>query len=421
MEKALTSLVILLGIINAIRMSFYFLMSDIYDVLHHRRAKRIKSVISRPLVSVIIAAYNEEKVISQTLRSVVQSNYKNIEVIVVNDGSSDTTEQVVAGFMRTHPSEKISLINQVNSGKAHALNNGIKTLACGEFVMSLDADSVIDSHAISNALHYFTDKKIVGVAANVKIIKTPTLIGAIQYIEYLMGHKLKKAYTVLNNEYIVGGIGSMFRRSILEKVGYYDTDTITEDIDLTMKILREGNKENRVVFGSNVICYTEPVKTIQDLYRQRFRWKYGRFQTLYKNRHLFFSSSKQHSKLLTWFQLPFVLYSELTFLIDPLLIGFLIFLTTKYHELKTIGGAFLFVGFYTLMTVIGDEHLTTTEKIVNIFLSPFAYLFFLTISFVEYAALIQSIFRPGGIINAKQLNRCGWTHVERHGISGASV
>ncbi len=283
--------------------------------------------------------------------------------------------------------------------------------------MVLDADSIIASNAISNAVSYFSNPNVASIASNVRILPSKTFMGKIQYIEYLMGHKLKKAFTVLNNEYIVGGIGSVFRRSILQTVGYYDTDTITEDIDLTMKILRMGNRQHKVVFASDVVCYTESVMSLKDLYKQRFRWKFGRFQTVWKNKRMFFNLSGKYNKRLTFYQLPFVLYSELAFLIDPLLIGFMIYLTFKYQEMSTFTGVFLFLGFYSFITIVSDEYLTFKEKFYSMVLVPFVYLFFFVISVVEYFALIKSIVSYKGIIYAKEINNCGWEHVERIGTA----
>lgn len=410
-ERFFAYLIICLGVVNALRMSFYFILADIYDLKHSVRTGSDKDYT--PLVSIVIAAYNEEKVIMRTLTSVEQSLYKNIEVIVVDDGSKDRTSEFTRSYIQNSYTKNITLVRQDNGGKARALNNAIKNYANGELVMCLDADSILEKHAISNVVSYFTNPQVASVAANVRIMDSKTILGKIQYIEYLMGHRLKKAYTILNNEYIVGGIGSTFRRSVMEKVNFYDTDSITEDIALTMKIVNQGNKVHKVIFAEDVICYTEAVLSLHDLYRQRYRWKYGRFQTLYKNLHLFFKVSKRHTKRLTFFQLPFVLYSELTFLIDPLLIFFVLYISIRYHEIKSLGGAFVFLAFYAAITVLSDSHLSLKRKITSLLYTPFAYLFFFVVSIVEYKALIQSIVDYKGIIYAKEIDKCGWEHVAR--------
>jgi cellulose synthase/poly-beta-1,6-N-acetylglucosamine synthase-like glycosyltransferase len=411
-ETVFTYLIVILGCINAIRMAAYFILADIYDLVS--LVKPHPGLNYRPFVSVVVAAYNEEKAIIKTLNSIIfGSNYSNFEVIVVDDGSKDKTYRLVQDYIHEYQIEKIRLIRQENGGKATALNNGIKNYAKGEIIMCLDADSLLANDAISKAVKYFADDKVAAVASNVRIIQSHTLLGVIQYIEYLMGHRLKRAYTVLNNEYIIGGIGSTFRKSVLENVNYYDTDTITEDIDLTMKILNKGNKNTKVIFASDIVCFTQSVVSLKDLYKQRYRWKYGRFQTLFKNKNMFFNFSKKYTKLLTFIQLPFVLYSEFSFLIDPLLIGFLLYLTLRYHETSSALGVFVFLGFYTAVTIFTDEYLTLKEKCVSLLYAPFAYMFFFIISIVEYKALIQSIINIKGILKAREINQCGWEHVAR--------
>ena len=410
MLQILVYLIVFLGIINALRMAVYFILGNIYDIKSFKTKKITKKYT--PLVSIVVPAYNEEKSIRKCLESIYESSYKKFEVIVMNDGSNDRTGKVVSEFIKETKAKKIQYYRQKNSGKAIALNNAIKKFAKGSLVMSLDADSIIDKKAIENTVKYFTDKKIVGVASNVKILNNNTILGTIQHIEYILGYKLKKAYTVLNNEYIIGGIGSTFRKKTLEKINYYDTDTITEDIDLTMKILSMGNKENKIVYASDVVCYTQPVPSIKSLFKQRFRWKYGRFQTLWKNKNLFFNRSNKYSKLLTFFQLPFVIYSELTFLVDPLLIGFLIFISIKYRDVATYQDIFLFIGFYVVIAVLSED-MTMYEKIQCLLLAPLSYIFFFVISIVEYATLIKCILDKNGIFHAKEINKCNWEHVER--------
>jgi biofilm PGA synthesis N-glycosyltransferase PgaC len=409
-ELSFIYIIVILGIINAIRMTFCFILGDIYD---HTMARSKSNRRYMPLVSIVVAAYNEEKVILRTLMSLSQIIYKRYEIIVIDDGSKDKTSEIVKSYINESKLENITLVRQANGGKAVALNNGIKNFAKGSLIMTLDADSIIANDAVQNAVNYFKDDKVAAVASNVRIIKSNTFLGIIQYIEYLMAHRLKKAFTVLNNEYIAGGIGSTFRKSIMKKVGYYDTDTITEDIDLTMKILRNGNKENKVIFGSDVICLTESVLSLKDLYKQRFRWKYGRFQTMFKNKSMFLNRSAIYTKRLTFLQLPFVIYSELAFLMDLFLITFVIYISFKYHETSSLLGIFAFLAFYSFIAIISDEYLTIKEKINSIFYIPFAYLFFFVISIVEYIALLKSIRDYKGIVYAKEINKCGWEHVER--------
>lgn len=417
MESAIAVLIIALGLINIFRMAAYMIAGDWYELVVARKkvAKRSRRGTYEPLVSVVIAAYNEERDIVRTIRSVLKSTYNHVEVIVVDDGSTDSTSLKVQRFMENHQKNPITLIRQANGGKARALNHGIRSTAKGSLIMTLDADSLIHKEAIAKAVTYFRNPRIKAVASNVRIIKTHTLVGLIQYIEYLMGYRLKKAYTVVDMEYIIGGIGSTFRKSILKQVGWYDTDTVTEDIDVTMKIVREGNKKYQVIYGADVITYTQPVPTLPDLLKQRFRWKFGRFQTLFKNRGMFFHPDTRYTKLLTFFQLPFVLFSEFTFLLDPLLVGYVFFMSYQYHEVTSLQGVLFFFCFYTAVTIIADRYTSIQEKFELLTVAPLAYLFFLVISLVEYIALWKCIVGVKGILFARELDTCRWDHVERSG------
>lgn len=410
MIEILGYLIIFFGAINVIRMCALFILSDWYGVTF---ARLHRNTHFRPKVTVLIPAYNEAGVIGRTILSVSKSEYKNFIVIVIDDGSTDGTYNAAQKMVTTLKLKNVTILRQRNKGKAHALNYALQNFCHSPLVMTLDADSMIHPKALGNAVTYFSDKNIVALAANVRIMKSKTLLGISQQVEYLMGYHLKKAYTVLNNEYIIGGIGACFRRKTLKKIGYYDTDTITEDIDVTMKMLMDGNKKHRVVYGSDVLCFTEQVLSIPALFKQRYRWKFGRFQTLFKHKALFFNTQNRYTKLLTFLQLPFVLYSELTFLLDPLFWGFLIYFSVKYNDVTSYQWMFLFLGFYTVSMIIIDEYSSIREKVEFLLVAPISYLIFFSISLVEYLCLVSSIIHVHGIIFAKELKKCSWAHVQR--------
>ena len=421
------SVILILGLVNFFRLSAITVLSVVYErVIKARQIKKdpintdntvTKSNYRyRPLVSVIIAAFNEEKVIKRTLRALYNSTYKKFEVIVVNDGSQDKTEDKILEYISENPQNKIVYVYQKNQGKAHALNNALKNYINGKIVMSLDADSAVRSDALEHAVNYFRNRNVKALATNVKILPSFSPIGLIQRVEYLMGYHLKKALTVGNFEYIIGGVGSMFRASTVKKVGYYDTDTITEDIDLTMKLVRMGNKKNLLVYAEDVVVYTESTLSVGALFKQRFRWKFGRFQTFWKNKDLFFNKGNKYTKFLTFVYLPFQLFSEFTFMFDPLFIGYILILTIKYANPASYYGMFLFLMFYTAIAVVTDNEASTKEKSFLLLLTPFSYLIFFIVSIVEYAGLIKCILKWREIIYAKDYNRCSWVPVARAGI-----
>jgi biofilm PGA synthesis N-glycosyltransferase PgaC len=418
MNQVVALIIILLGLINVLRMSTLFILGDVYDFWMHRKAKVQALKRKRkykPMIDVVIAAFNEEQTIRRCLDSVYKSTYPKFRVIVGNDGSTDKTVSIVEQFVAERGITNLEIVSQPNGGKATILNRVIQTVVTSPLVMTLDADSVLAADALEKVTAYFQDQQVMAVASNVKVLPSQTVLGNIQYIEYLMGYRLKKGYTMLGNEYIVGGIGSTFRRKIMKKVGYYDTDTVTEDIDLTMKIVHQGNKHHKVIYGADVICYTEGVLSLKALFRQRFRWKYGRFQTLFKNKDLFFNRQRRYTKTLTFLQLPFVIYSELTFLFDPLLMGFLVYLSLRFQDVTSFQSIIAFFSFYSLAVIMTDEFIPLKRKLQMALFTPLAYFFFTIISVVEYAGLIKCLLEHQGILKVKEIGVCSWQHVERSG------
>ena len=300
-------------------MSLFLIGSDIYSFLHHLRYKN-HTIKNYPKISVVIPAHNEAPSILHSVTSVLGNNYPldKTEIIVVDDGSTDETLAILtsSGFTKNN---YVTVVSQKRSGKAAALNNGMKNFSTGELVMCLDADSYLDKNALQNIVKYFENPQVAAIASNVKIERDKGVLNLIQRFEYIVCYRMKRAQTVFNIEYIIGGIGSVFRKEILDQVGYYDGNTVTEDIDLTMKLLKNGNKNTRVVYASDVIAYTQGVVSIKDLIRQRYRWKWGRCQTFLKNKSMFFTTDKRFTKPLTWIYLPYAIFSDLAFLLEPFL------------------------------------------------------------------------------------------------------
>ncbi|MBI2621770.1 MAG: glycosyltransferase family 2 protein [Candidatus Levybacteria bacterium] len=414
---AIIFLVIFLGIINLFRMTFFLIGSDIYNFKKHLR--RNKKIVYFPTISVVIPAFNEEKSIKEAVKSVLLCDYpkERLELIVVDDGSNDGTREAVENLNIFNTSGNSIFVSQENMGKANALNNGIKNYVTGELVMCLDADSYLAKDALMKVVGYFEDEKVVAVASNVKIASKGGLINFIQMIEYIISYQMKRAQTVFNIEYIVGGIGSTFRKSFIEKINFYDTDTVTEDIDLTMKILRHGNKNVRVIYASDVISYTQAAITIRDLIRQRYRWKWGRYQTFLKNSNLFFSGNKIHTKGLSWIYLPFALFSDLAFIFEPLVVLFIAYLVIFYSDYLTLLSAMTVISFYLSMSVISEDTIDIKTKVKLILLTPATYFLFYILSFVEYLALIKSLIKLPHLRNSLFQDKSNWKPIERRGIA----
>lgn len=411
MIQLLAWLIIVLGSINLIRLMVMMMGADMYDL---KRAKLSAKRRHKPFISVIIPAYNEELVIERTLDSLNANTYFNKQVIVVNDGSKDATAALVNRWRRRAANKglKLNLINQKNAGKAAAINNGMRK-AKGSLIMVLDADSVLAADALSEVPKYFIDKRVVMAAANVKIIDDGRWFSLLQKYEYLISYRLKKSLAHYNMEYIIGGVGSTFRASMVRRVGGYDTDTITEDIDYTLKVLQHGNKKYRLTYAPSVHAYTEGVMTFRELIKQRYRWKYGRMQTFLKNRSLFFNRHKKYDKRLTMWQLPYAIWAEIMFSFEPLMIAYVLSVILVFHDLTTMASVYAVTTIYIILNVLFDESETVRAKLKLLPLSLLQYPLFLLLTLVEYGALIKSAARLHQLKSG--LGHGTWEHVARSG------
>ena len=233
----------------------------------------------RPAVSIVIAAFNEQKVISRTIRAVLANRYEPLEIIVVDDGSTDGTSDEVARDFADHAN--VRLLCQPNTGKASALNRGIAQ-ATGEVIIALDADTIFGRHTIAYLVRHFASEKVGAVAGNVKVGNRINPLTYWQSIEYVTSQNLdRRAYTVINSVSVVPGAVGAWRRAAIVEAGGYTTDTMAEDMDLTWRIRRNGW---RIETDSDAVGYTEAPDSFKALFRQRFRWAFGTLQSLWKHR-----------------------------------------------------------------------------------------------------------------------------------------
>lgn len=240
-----------------------------------------------PFVSIIVPVFNEGRVIKESIKSLLALNYKNYEIIIVNDGSSDDTKQIaesLVGFQQGVFSKvKISLINQPNLGKARALNSGI-FYSRADFVLCMDGDSQLAPESLKAAVRHFKDPKIGAVAGNVKVLNRKKFFTDLQALEYIEGLNMaRSAQSYMKLVNIIPGPIGLFRRSAIEQAGFYSSDTYAEDADLTLKILA---KDWKIYYEPKAISYTQAPVTLQQLLKQRYRWTRGILQSLRKHKKL---------------------------------------------------------------------------------------------------------------------------------------
>ncbi|MEO9131455.1 MAG: glycosyltransferase, partial [Sphingomonas sp.] len=230
-------------------------------------------------VTVMIPAFNEETVIVRAVHGVLASTEVRIEVIVIDDGSTDRTSELVREAFADEP--RVRLLTLANGGKARALNAGLK-LATGEIVVALDADTQFEPVTISRLARWFVDPSLGAVAGNAKVGNRVNLVTKWQALEYITAQNLeRRALARLNAMTVVPGAVGAWRLAAIESVGGYPDDTLAEDQDLTIAIQRAGW---RVHYDQYAVAWTESPESFAGLAKQRFRWAYGTLQCLWKHR-----------------------------------------------------------------------------------------------------------------------------------------
>ena len=251
-----------------------------------------------PKVSVILPAYNEGLVIESALDSLLTLDYPRLEIVVVDDGSSDDTFVKAMRYMRRFGEARVRVIRQKNGGKSKALNTGLLH-AHGEFVLCMDGDSSLSQQGLRKAVSYFADPGVGAVAGNIKVRNRRRLLGALQALEYIEGLNLvRRAQAHFNAVGIIPGPFGVFRRSALIELGGYEHDTFAEDCDITIKLLGRGWK---TCYESSAIAYTEAPSSLLDLIKQRYRWTRGILQVLLKQRGLLGQlKDKPRASIILW-------------------------------------------------------------------------------------------------------------------------
>lgn len=259
----------------------------VFAFAHKFRENRIQHRKSRykPLVSIVVPVFNEEKVIAQTLKAITISEYPNYEVLIVNDGSKDQSSQIIRDFIKAKKIKDFKLIEQNNQGKFAALNTGFSQ-AAGEIVVCIDADTIIDKMALKSFVKHFKNEKLGAVAGNVKVGNQINLLTKLQELDYRMALNLeRRAFSFLNSVFVVPGAIGAWRRSAVLAAGGFSGATLTEDGELGMRLKKLGYQ---IDFEVEAVGYTEAPERLKPLLRQRFRWTFGSLQTMWLHKDMLF-------------------------------------------------------------------------------------------------------------------------------------
>ena len=271
----------------------------LYELIHSLSAgaRSFKSEFY-PKVSVVVPARNEGEYIQSTLESLLEDNYPNMEVVVVDDGSTDDTYLKALRYASS-PNVKIVRRDVASGSKAKAIGYGM-LFAGGEIVIVVDGDTVVERGSIKEIVRPLTvNGRVMGVAGNVRVLNRENLVTRLQAYEYMMSMELGRRWQgVVGGVLVIPGAFGAFRREVLESLGRIHADTITEDFDLTVMLQKA---RGRLVFSPKAIAWTHAPKHWREWIRQRLRWSAGQLQVYRKHADIFF---KKRLGLFGWVIAP---------------------------------------------------------------------------------------------------------------------
>ncbi|MEU4423943.1 bifunctional polysaccharide deacetylase/glycosyltransferase family 2 protein, partial [Actinoplanes sp. NPDC024001] len=395
MVTAVATLFVVVGALTIGRTLLLLLLASRHARQRRKRSWRWGPPVTEP-VSVIVPAYNEKEGIEAAVRSLACGDYPEIEVVVVDDGSTDGTAELVE---RMHL-PNVRVVRVPNGGKPNALNTGV-ALARHDLIVTVDGDTIFETDSIRRLVQPFADPSVGAVAGNVKVGNRGTMVALWQHIEYVIGFNLdRRLYEVLNCMPTVPGAIGAFRREALAQVGGVSDETLAEDTDVTMALCRAGW---RVVYEEHAKAWTEAPTTLEQLYRQRYRWSYGTMQAMWKHRRAIFESgpSGRFGRVgLPFLALFGVALPMLAPVVDIMLVYGLVF--WELSETVTAWFGMLALQMFTAAVAFRFDR-ESMRPLLRLPLQQFAY------RQLMYLVLIQSATTAltGGRLRWHKLNRAG--------------
>ncbi|MBN2567222.1 glycosyltransferase [Candidatus Woesearchaeota archaeon] len=302
--------------------SLFFAIFWFIVLLEDRPQKRLARLARLPTVSIVIPAYNEEKTIRDTVMSVIRLDYPKdlMEILIMNDGSTDRTQAIVEGLIAKHPGIGLRHIYQENAGKGAAMNRALK-VAKGEYFICLDADSYVSKDALKRMLPHFTDERIAAVLPTLKVKDPKNMVQKFQWYEYIVNMFYKKLMSDLNCVHVAPGPFSIYRAPVLREVGGFDPNrNLTEDLEITLRL---QSRNYRLVQLLDVEIETQAPTTYRQLYTQRNRWFKGALLNALAYKRMLFNRAYGDFGMI---QMPTIMVSGILALI--------IITSTVYYALK---------------------------------------------------------------------------------------
>jgi cellulose synthase/poly-beta-1,6-N-acetylglucosamine synthase-like glycosyltransferase/peptidoglycan/xylan/chitin deacetylase (PgdA/CDA1 family)/spore germination protein YaaH len=338
-----------------------------------------------PPVSVLIAAYNEEKVIGETLRTVLNTTYEGpMEIVVVDDGSTDNTAGIVEAMAKEDA--RIRLIRQINHGKAIALRTGLSSVTHG-IVVTLDADTQFTPSTLGHLVQPLADPAVAAVSGRARVGNPKTLFARFQSLEYSCGFNLdRRAYHQLNCITVVPGAISALRVSAVREAGGISNDTLAEDTDLTLALHRIGY---RICYTSRAIAWTEAPETLPTFAKQRFRWAFGTLQCLWKHRDLLFNT---RYRALGWFSLPSAWFFNITLVALGSVIDLILLLSLLISPANLILYFYFFIFLAADLLLAGVACRVEREPLSQIWLVlPMRFVYRPVLNYVVVKAILRAL------------------------------
>ncbi len=375
-------------------LTFMYSMVNVPLTVYHKRMEETRKMIfAAPLVTIIVPAFNEEKSIRKALDSIVEADYPHKEIIVIDDGSTDNTSAIAKSYQDKMSPNNFIVVSKPNGGKASALNYALR-FAKGEYIIAVDADSIMGRDAIKEIMKYFQQPEVVAVGGNIKVKNRNNMLTYCQALEYLVGINLfKRAYDIFGVVMVVPGPLGGFRKKVLLERGEYDRDTLAEDFDTTVKALKTGRA---VQASSYAMSFTEAPENVAGLYKQRLRWNRGNLQTLMKHRDII---SNSRFGMLQKYGYPLVFLTMIT-------LPFLSIVVASFIILALLNGEWFFILITFLIFVALEAILAAIAIVMDeedwklVLLSPFFV--------VGYKHLID-IFTIKSVIDVAFRRNLKWT------------
>lgn len=373
-----------------------FIGGNVYDIrqtklkrhrLAHPYAKRFRH---KPLISVIIPARNEAHSIQRCIKQLFSGSYKKIEVIVVNDASTDNTAKVVRTLMQNYPRRNIRLISKrKHAGKMAAIQDGFKRAAHGELVMVLDADTLVDKNACKAIIESFAEQEFDIGLPNVQVLDHPSILGLMQRIDFIRANQPRKINNLLGSETFIdsrlGGV--VYHRKSFIRLIRKQLNSWSSAGGLGSAVVATGNTACRISYLHSALLFTEPITSLTELIVQRSRWQIGNLQIISANVKALFNQKRGKANLSRTCNLPFAAWRQAALLLDGLVGAYFIYLAVELKQPAMYLIVWAAASFIFLFNVWINTQLPSNKRLVLSLYTPLVYNLHLLMVIVDILTL----------------------------------